>query len=153
MINESRISGMKRALLFGALALCCSVGVAQADDITVSEARLSILPVGDTPGAGYFQLHNAGSEDIALVGAASAAFETTEIHVSTEHEGMAHMHAIEQIDIASDEVLEFAPKGHHLMFMRRVEPLAEGDDVEVTLYFDNESSLTVNFDVVSPTSL
>ncbi|PRY66416.1 hypothetical protein B0H98_101400 [Vreelandella songnenensis] len=141
-----------RGLALGALALMLGTGVAQASTLEVSNARLSLLP-GNTPGAGYFELANSGEETVTLVGAESPAFESVEMHVSSEHEGMAHMHAIESLDIAPGERIEFAPKGHHLMFMRRIEALSEGDKAEVVLEFSDEQRLPVTFDVVSPASL
>lgn len=139
-------------LALSALALLLTAGVAQAQTLEVSNARLSLLP-GNTPGAGYFELYNAGDETVTLVGAQSPAFDSVEIHVSSEHDGMAHMHELTSLEIASGERFEFAPKGHHLMFMRRVEPLNVGDDVDVVLEFSDEQQLPVTFNVVSPASM
>ncbi|MBE0403826.1 copper chaperone PCu(A)C [Halomonas citrativorans] len=139
-------------LALSALALLLTAGVAQAQTLEVSNAQLSLLP-GNTPGAGYFELYNTGDEAVTLVGAKSPAFDSVEIHVSSEHDGMAHMHELTSIEIASGERFEFAPKGHHLMFMRRVEPLNIGDDVDVVLEFSDEQQLPVTFNVVSPASM
>ncbi|MFG6667978.1 copper chaperone PCu(A)C [Halomonas sp. HNIBRBA4712] len=136
--------------LLGA-AMLLGAASAQASDINVSNARLSLLP-GDTPGAGYFEIENAGDATITLTGADTDAFESVEMHESMEQDGMAHMHGVESVDIAPGETFSFAPRGHHLMFMERVEALDVGDDVEVTLEFDGET-LPVTFEVVSPTSL
>ncbi|WP_447957543.1 copper chaperone PCu(A)C [Vreelandella sp. EE7] len=137
-------------VLLGAAVLLGAVS-AQASTINVSNPRLSLVP-GDTPGAGYFDIANDGDTAITLIGAESDAFEKVEMHESTEHDGMAHMHAIEDIEIAPSETFSFAPRGHHLMFMQRVDALQEGDEVEVTLEFEEER-LPVTFDVVSPASL
>lgn len=137
------------ALLGAAVAL--SAASVQASDISVSNARLSLLP-GDTPGAGYFDIENGSDSTITLIGADTEAFEAVEMHESMEHEGMMHMHGVNNVDIAPGETFNFAPRGHHLMFMGRVEPLNVGDDVEVTLEFDGET-LPVTFEVVSPASL
>ncbi|MGP9499498.1 MULTISPECIES: copper chaperone PCu(A)C [unclassified Halomonas] len=139
-------------LALSVLALLLTAGVAQAQTLEVSNARLSLLP-GNTPGAGYFELYNTGDETVTLVGAQSPAFDSVEIHVSSEHDGMAHMHELTSLEIASGERFEFAPKGHHLMFMRRVEPLNVGDDVDVVLEFSDEQQLPVTFNVVSPASM
>ncbi|HCR97121.1 MULTISPECIES: copper chaperone PCu(A)C [Halomonas] len=139
-------------LALSALALLLTAGVAQAQTLEVSNARLSLLP-GNTPGAGYFELYNTGDETVTLVGAQSPAFDSVEIHVSSEHDGMAHMHELTSLEIASGERFEFAPKGHHLMFMRRVEPLNVGDDVDVVLEFSDEQQLPVTFNIVSPASM
>lgn len=141
-----------RLLAGGMLLMLITAGHASGQDVQISNARLSLLP-GEQPGAGYFQLHNTGDETAVLVGAQSEAFEDVEIHVSSEENGMAHMHAMEQVEIEAGERFEFAPKGHHLMFIGRKETLSEGDDVEVLLEFDDAQQLPVTFDVVSPASL
>lgn len=141
-----------QGLALSAFTLLLTVGSAQAQSLDVTSARLSLLP-GNTPGAGYFELQNLSDEAVTLVGAESPAFESVEMHVSSEHNGMAHMHAIESIEIAPGERIEFAPKGHHLMFMRRTASLSEGDEAEVVLEFSDEQRLPVTFDIVSPASM
>ncbi|MCB8888649.1 copper chaperone PCu(A)C [Vreelandella malpeensis] len=136
--------------LLGAAILLGAVN-AQASDVSVSNARLSLLP-GNTPGAGYFDIENGSESAITLTGADSEAFEAIELHESMEHDGMAHMHGVESVEIGPGETFSFAPRGHHLMFMDRLAPLTEGDEVEVTLDIDGEP-LPVTFDVVSPASL
>ncbi|UYG01018.1 MULTISPECIES: copper chaperone PCu(A)C [unclassified Halomonas] len=147
------LSNTPRPLVSALLGAAVLLGAAsaQASDISVSNARLSLLP-GNTPGAGYFDLENAGDEAVTLTGADTEAFEAVEMHESSEHEGMAHMQSVENVEVEAGETFSFAPRGHHLMFMERVVPLAVGDSVEVTLEFDGET-LPVTFEVVSPTSL
>lgn len=88
-----------------------------------------------------------------MVGAESDAFENVELHVSSERNDMAHMHAVEEIEVAAGEHFEFVPKGHHLMLIGRKDALEVGDEVEVLLEFSDEQRLPVTFDVVSPASL
>ena len=141
-----------QGIALSALTLLLTAGVAQAQSLEVTNARLSLLP-GATPGAGYFELQNLSDKAVTLVGAESPSFENVEMHVSSEHNGMAHMHAIESIEIAPGERIEFAPKGHHLMFMRRAAPLNEGDEADVVLKFSDEQRLPVTFEIVSPASM
>ncbi|MFD1207660.1 copper chaperone PCu(A)C [Modicisalibacter tunisiensis] len=127
-------------------------GTAHAEGLTVTDARLSLMP-GDTPGAGYFHLHNGGDAPVTLVGADSDAFARVEMHMSMNKDGMASMKPISELTIDPGETLDFAPKGYHLMFMKRQGPLGMGDKVDVTLDFADDTRLPVVFDVVSPASL
>lgn len=136
----------------GLVVALLTTGYAYGQDVQVSDARVSLLP-GEQPGAGYFQLYNAGDEAVVLVGAESDAFENVELHVSSDQDGMAHMHAVDQVEIAPGERFAFAPKGHHLMLIGREASLEAGDEVDVQLEFSGEQRLTVTFDVVLPTSL
>jgi len=140
-----------RNCAMGMLALLMGTGAAQAAEIEVSDARLRLLP-GDLPGAGYFVLHNNSDDIVTLSGAESAAFESVEMHVSMEQDGMAKMHSIDGVDVPAGEQFAFAPSGHHLMFMQRTQSLSVGDEVEVVLDFEGEESLSVSFEVVSPVS-
>ena len=142
----------KGTWLFALLTLLLSCGMAQAQDLVLKDAKLSLLS-GDMPGAGYFSLQNRSAEPLTLVGAESDVFKNTEIHMSMEKDGMASMQAVPALDIAAGDTLEFAPKGYHLMFMNRLTPLAVGDDVEVILHFADDQQLPATFEVVSPATL
>ncbi|ALM52978.1 copper chaperone PCu(A)C [Halomonas huangheensis] len=151
-MSVSQRSIMKRRAMWGLFALMMSAGTAHAQDLEVTDAQLRLLP-GDLPAAGYFTLHNAGSDAVTLSGAESAAFAMTHMHLSTEEDGMASMKSVDQLEVATDETLEFAPGGYHLMFMKRQQPLEVGDEVEVTLQFEDQPPLPVTFEVVSPASM
>ncbi|MDR5866136.1 copper chaperone PCu(A)C [Halomonas koreensis] len=146
------LTRLPRRLAGSLLALLLSSGAAQAADLDVSEARLRLMP-GDLPGAGYFQLHNTGDEAVTLVGADSEAYGKVMLHMTVSEDGMSSMHAVSELEVASGDTLEFAPRGYHLMLMKRAHPLAVGDEVEVTLEFAGDRRLPVTFDVVSPRSL
>lgn len=155
MANKLRTSAMTRARgtwACGLIALLLCSGMAQAQDLSLEDARLSLLP-GDMPGAGYFSLQNDSGASVTLVGAKSDAFKNTEIHMSMEKDGMASMHAVPRLEIAAGERLDFAPKGYHLMFMNRIGPLEVGDDVDVVLLFEESQQLPATFKVVSPASM
>ncbi len=136
------------ALLAGLMA----TGSLQAGELTVTDARLRLMP-GDLPAAGYFRLHNAGDETVTLTGAGSEAFERVMLHQTRQEDGMSSMHAVSELEVAPGDTLTFAPKGYHLMLMKRTRPLAVGDALEITLEFADVPRLPVSFDVVSPASL
>ncbi|RAR62941.1 hypothetical protein BCL93_103174 [Onishia taeanensis] len=155
MANKQRTRALTHARgkwACGLLALLLTGGMAHAQELSLQDARLSLLP-GDMPGAGYFSLQNDSAEDVTLVGAQTDAFKNTEIHMSMEKDGMASMQAVPAIDIAAGKSFEFAPKGYHLMFMNRVAPLEVGDDVEVVLLFADGQQLPATFEVVSPVTM
>ncbi|MCO7246251.1 copper chaperone PCu(A)C [Halomonas sp. Mc5H-6] len=148
----SNLFTTSRRWIGGLAVALLTAGNAYGQDVQVTDARVSLLP-GEQPGAGYFQLYNAGDEAVILVGAESDAFENVELHVSSDQDGMAHMHAVEQVEIAPGERFAFAPKGHHLMLIGRQAALEAGDEVDVRLEFSDEQRLSVTFDVVSPAAL
>lgn len=138
-------------VMLGLLTLMLSAGSVLAAEPEITDARLSLLP-GDLPGAGYFTVTNTSDEPMVLVGAESDAFHMTEMHVSKNEEGVASMHAVDEVEVAPGEDFSFAPQGYHLMFMHRTASLAEGDEVEVLLHFEDQQPLPVTFTVVAPGS-
>ena len=135
----------------GLVTLMLSAGSVLAAELEITDARLSLLP-GDLPGAGYFTITNTSDEPVVLVGAESDAFHMTEMHMSMNEDGVASMHAVENVEVAPGEDFAFAPQGYHLMFMHRTAPLATGDEVEVLLHFKDQQPLPVTFTVVAPGS-
>ena len=90
----------------------------------------------DLAGAAYMTIHNNTDDDDALISVSSPAAGVTEIHESSMDEdgAMAMMH-VEEIPIPAHADTELKPGGFHVMLIDLVEPLAEGDDVELTLEF------------------
>ncbi|WP_192035032.1 copper chaperone PCu(A)C [Halomonas sp. YLGW01] len=136
----------------GLLMLLLCGGTAHAEDLSLEHPRLRLLP-GDMPGAGYFLLHNRSEAPVTLIGARTDAFRHTELHMSMETDGMAHMHEVQSLEVAAGDSLALAPKGYHLMFMKRVDPLTVGDEVEVELLFEDRPPLPATFQVVSPIAM
>jgi copper(I)-binding protein len=122
-----------------------------AAELKVNEARIRLLP-GDIPAAGYFTLANTSEANITLIGANSTAFGDVTMHRSVNQDGVASMQPVAQLELAAGEQIEFAPRGYHLMLMKRTRALAIGDDIEVTLLFANERQQSVMFRAVSPTT-
>jgi copper(I)-binding protein len=62
-------------------------------------------------------------------------------------DGMARMVAQDSMPIPAGGELSLEPGGYHLMLMRPKAALAAGDEVAVTLKFDDGSSLEVSMPV------
>lgn len=151
-IPFNKLSSLIRTVCGIALFLVAAPPALAAETLTTEEARIRLLP-GDLPAAGYFTLRNTGDADVILVGAQSPAFGSVEMHRSVDRDGVASMQPVEQIELAAGEQIAFAPQGYHLMLMQRARPLAIGEEVEVTLLFEDAQRLIVTFQTVSPASL
>ncbi len=141
-----------RQLLLSGLLLFAFSATVWGADLKVTDARLRLLP-GDLPAAGYFSLSNTSGGDVVLIGAESPAFERVTVHQSTQDKGMTSMKPVPQLELAPGDAVEFAPGGYHLMLMERRGPIALGDEVTVTLLFEDGQSLPVVFQAVSATAL
>jgi len=130
-------------LLFAAYS---STAIAQAAEVSAENARIRLLP-GDLPLAGYVKIVNHSSAPIRLVGASSPAFDMIHVHRSVEEGGHSRMVSVDGVSIPADGAAELQPGGYHLMLMSRARALKVGDEVPITLIFDDDTRVTVPFAV------
>jgi len=114
--------------------------------VSVSDARMRWLP-GDLPMAGYFVITSNAPGRLRLLGAASPAFGDVMVHRSLEESGVTHMAHVDGVDLNPGQSVAFAPGGYHLMLMGRTQELHAGEEVPVTLRFNDDQTLVVNFRV------
>jgi periplasmic copper chaperone A len=105
-----------------------------------ARATLPNSPVG----GGFMSIGNAGDEDDRLVAVASPAAGRVEIHEMAMEGDVMRMRELEDgLPVPAGETVVLEPGGHHIMFMDLREPLVEGENVDVTLSFENAGEVTV----------
>ncbi len=129
-----------------AVALAAVPESAVAAPVTVSDGWFRALPA-NLPAGGYFTLHNGGTTEVALTGAASPACATLMLHKSETMNGMAQMTDAKNILVAPGSTLKFAPGGYHLMCMDPTAEMKPGATVFVTLQFLGGNAITTPFAV------
>lgn len=123
-------------------------GSAQSGDIAVSGAWIP-EPARPDVGAAYLAIDNTGEQDDALIGAASTASETTQIHTSeTTESGASTMKRVDEIPVPAGGTAELKPGGYHVMIMDISDALAAGDTVALTLEFDSGTEVRVDAPVL-----
>jgi len=116
--------------------------------VMVEQAWARATPPGTENGAVYLMIHNHGDEDDRLIGAEMDVSDRVEIHQSTERDGMYRMAELEDgLDIPAGEQVSFEPKSYHIMLLGLHEPLAQGDEHELTLEFEQAGSESVTVQV------
>ena len=65
------------------------------------------------PAAGYFTLHNAGKDPLALTAASSPACGMLMLHKSTQSGGMGSMEDVASVPVPAGGDIKFAPGGYH----------------------------------------
>lgn len=129
------------------LAACSAPG----KGITVEDAwvRASAAPsamgeaVGMPTTAAYLRISNNSQQADRLVGAESPAARAVEIHQTSMQNDVASMQHMPSVEIPAGGSLEFKPGGYHLMLIDLVQPLAAGDEVEISLVFENAGKMTI----------
>jgi copper(I)-binding protein len=114
-----------------------------ANPVTMASAKMAMA------GAGYMSITNTGETDDRLIGAA-ADYPRVMIHQTQMVDGVATMQHQEYVTIPAGGSVEFAPGGYHVMFMGLQDnPFVIGQDVPVTLTFQEAGEIEVIFTVVA----
>jgi copper(I)-binding protein len=103
---------------------------------------------GQTNSAVYGILTNNTNETITAIAATTSVTDTVELHeVLTNDEGQMSMQEREGgYEIAAGESLTFEPGGPHIMLLD-IDPAGYPDVVDVTLMFDDDSSIDFTAEV------
>jgi copper(I)-binding protein len=135
---------LKRLLLATLLSLAAFLPPAMAaQQLTVEDAWIREAPPGAPMLAGYLILHNHSDQERALVAAESPAFGMVELHRTVLEDGMARMVAQKRIPVPAGGQAALKPGDYHLMLMKPQQPLKAGDTADLTLHFDDGSSMTI----------
>jgi copper(I)-binding protein len=135
------------ALMIGSMAACSKTetatpqsGADREPAVTVSDQWVKATDKGMT---GVFgTLDNAGDRDVTVVSASSPTAGSVELHEVVGQAGSGTMRPKDggfMVPAGGSHVL--APGGDHIMLMDLKMPLKAGSDVEVTLTFDDGTTL------------
>ena len=117
--------------------------------LTIVDVRARPAPLAGGTGAVYFTVLNGLDQAVQLVSASSPAAEVVETHETTNENGVMKMSPLpDGYPIAAGEALLLQPGGKHIMLIGLVEPLEPGDEVELTVNFDNGESMALTVPVM-----
>ena len=133
-----------RALALLVLAISASAGATAAEvEISDAWARASV----GANGVAYFTARNHGPAT-AIIGIASATAATAALHGHVMDGEVMRMRPLDRLALAAGESVILAPGGPHVMLMRLVAPLVEGDSLALTVRFEDGSQTTVTVPVL-----
>jgi copper(I)-binding protein len=119
---------------------------ASAASVNVTEAWFRALP-GTLPAGGYFNLHNSGKDDLAILGVQSDGCSTVMMHKSSSTGGMSRMEMVDKVDVRAGSTARFAPGGLHLMCMLPTSLMKIGGKVPVVLHLSDGTRVATTFSV------
>lgn len=102
-------------------------------------------PTRATVAGGYLIVRNTGASEDNLIGGSSPFAERLEFHESTIENGVARMRPLKTVPIGAMSTTEFKPGGLHIMFVKPVKPLRDGERIEATLVFEKAGAVSVEF--------
>ncbi|MES9935806.1 MAG: copper chaperone PCu(A)C [Sedimenticola sp.] len=123
----------------------CATAVAgtAADGVAVSDAYARAVPPGQPNSASFMTIVNNSGADHALVNAESPVSKVVELHTHTMDEGMMKMRRVDKIDLPAGQTVTLKPGGLHVMFIGLKEDLKPGQNVDLTLIFEDGSKTTL----------
>ena len=120
----------------------------EADTLTVHNPMSRPSPMMAGNGAAYMTILNGFEGDVQLVSAESEASAVVELHETVDDNGIMRMQPRpEGFTVPAGGMVELKPGGKHVMLIDLVAPLEPGNQVEITLNFDNGESMTVTVPV------
>lgn len=141
-----RLAAGSMALGIGALFIVTAAGLwspAPAAGLTTGSAWALPARAGANASV-YLTVTNADAADRILTGAASEAAVRVSLHSSTIGEDdVAEMMQVRDVRIPAGEAFAFAPGGSHLMLEQLTRQLSPGDEIVLTLSFDDGTQITV----------
>ena len=135
------------ALTLSLVANVAAEGI--ADRITVNDPYVRAVPPVVKTSAAFMQFQNSEQVERFLVSASTPAAGAVELHMHTMDDGVMRMRRIAHIHLPPDQTVALEPGGLHIMLFDLVAPLNPGDQVPITLTFDDGSSKEISAEVRS----
>lgn len=135
------------AILLTLLAFSAEVAIGQRGEIIVERSWARATPPGATTAAGYLTLTSRSGDRLISISSPEAA--RVEVHETAFADGVMTMRQVKDgLPLPAGEAVVLEPGGRHLMFTQLAGPLADGDEVPVTLTFERAGDLEALLDVV-----
>jgi len=110
-----------------------TIGLNETDDNPPSEAITSAI---------YMSIENTRNSDVTLVHAETNAAAVAELHQTVMEGEVAHMEPLpDGMLIPAGETVSLAPGGPHIMLMALPQHLRTGDEIAVSLTFDDGTTI------------
>ena len=134
---------------FGVLFSACLITAHAAEfklkGITVSHPHLIVFGKNAKSGVGYFVVSNKNPSAVVL-NKVNTDFGVAMLHrTDVDKKGIAKMTHLKNIIIPGNGVLKLEPGGVHLMFMNIKTEFGEHKKYPVTLFFEGQGSIDVDF--------
>ncbi len=127
----------------------------QQPSYTVGDLVITNVRAGETVAkapvaGGYMMIRNNGDTADFLVGGQAAFSGQVQIHeMKMQGDVMKMRELAGGLEIPAGGEVMLKPGGYHVMFMKLIEPLTEGESRKATLTFRNAGSVEVEFSVKS----
>ncbi len=124
-----------------ALPVAAAAETFRADGILVRDVWARASKVRNS--AAYMSITNERAKPVRLVAVSTPAARRAELHTTRIEEGVMKMRPVEGIEIGPGQTVRLEPGGHHVMLLGLEEPLRVDDRFDLTLTFDDGTTVDV----------
>jgi len=110
---------------------------ADAAHITVKDAWVLEVPPSSEMSAAYMKIENSSAKGSTLVAAQSDVARVVELHKMSDEGGMMKMEKVAQIQVPAKGSVALESGGLHIMLIGLQRKLKQGDQVTLTLRFED----------------
>lgn len=133
------------ALLVGTLLsslffACATFADGAADKISINDPYVRAVPPVVKTTAAFMAIQNGGEKERAIVKAESPFAGAVELHTHIHDAGVMRMRQVQQIPLPPKETVSLKPGGLHIMLFDIESQLKPGDEIAITLTFDDGTS-------------
>lgn len=145
------------ATTFAAIALAASAPIFAAgnaaDNVTLGDPYVRLVPPGQNVTGAFVVFKNGDDKDHKVVKADSAAAKVSELHTHVNEGGMMKMRPVKDIEIKAKGETALQPGGLHIMLIDLKQALKEGENVAITVTFEDGSSKKFDAPVRKPQAM
>ena len=120
----------------------------QTDDLEITGAWVRATPPNRDVTAAYLVIRNRSDRPGELLSVETPAAGYTELHTMRQVDDMMEMEKIDRLVVPAQGEAVLEPGGNHIMLFGVRNPLAEGEEVTLTLRFGDQSTRTVTAEVL-----
>lgn len=115
-----------------------------ADSLNIINPWLPETPPGARVMAGFMEIHNPGNKNLEITAVSSPDFNSIEMHLSKDVDGVAKMLQQKTLNIPAKGKLALKAGSYHLMLMQPKKRLMEGDKTPLTFTLSNGETISFN---------
>jgi len=127
------------ACVLGTLIAAPVLAGPAAESVSANDPYVRMAPPGMTVTGSFMVLKNADNKDHKLVKAESPVAKVVELHTHTNEGGVMKMRPVKDIEIKAQGEAVLKPGGLHVMLIGLKQELKEGNNVPITLTFEDGS--------------
>lgn len=142
---------MKPSILAALVAAtACAAPTSALAEIMIQDAYGRVATPVAKAGAVFLEIHNSGAEADRLIAVESTAAARVEIHTHKETDGVMQMRQVEGgVAIPAQGMHALQRGGDHVMFMGLTGRWTDGDEIPLTLIFEQAGAVPISVTVDS----